>query len=325
MGRACGGLCASCQRLYDFQRGNLNFDLEKLKPVESWPQKQERLMAYFERDSQLRDILITGGALTAVGTMVGLKKIDEDHLVIGVMSGSFDETMAAFIIAIGAAASEMEVDMFFTFWATAALRDPKKKVSKGMLDRMFGWMLPKGSKRLPLSKMQMAGIGPKMIRSVMKARNVRSLEELIQDAGELGVRIHVCTMSMDVMGIKGEELIDYPNIDYVGVGSFIGMADRAASVSSCKRVIAMSRQHATKVTATELLGAEHLDDEGCQLLADFFSVFAHPIRMQLLCQLRQGRRTVSELAGLAGITVQNASQSLSISLFSLPVIMQWLL
>lgn len=74
----------------------------------------------------------------------------------------------------------------------------------------------------------------------------------------------------------------------------------------------MPRQHATKATPTELLGAEHLDDEGCQLLADFFSVFAHPIRMQLLCQLRQGRRTVSELAGLAGITVQNASQQLRI-------------
>lgn len=155
------------------------------------------------------------------------ERVDEDRLVIGVMSGNFDTTMAAFITALGAAASDMEVDMFFTFWATAALRDPKKRVSKGMLDRMFGWMLPKGSKKLPLTKMQMAGIGPPMIRSVMKSRNVRSLEDLIQDAGELGIRIHVCTMSMDVMGIKAEELIDYPHIDYVGVGSFIGMADRA--------------------------------------------------------------------------------------------------
>ena len=155
------------------------------------------------------------------------QQIDEDHLVLGVMSGNLDTTMAAFIIALGAAASDMEVDMFFTFWATAALRDPKKRVSKGMVDRMFGWMLPKGSKKLPLTKMQMAGIGPKMMRGVMKAHNVRSLEELIQDAGELGVRIHVCTMSMDVMGLKKEELIDYPHMQYVGVGSFIGMADRA--------------------------------------------------------------------------------------------------
>lgn len=61
VGRACGGLCASCQRMYDFQRGNLNFNLDKLKPKETWPEKLERLMEYFEKDSQLRDILITGG------------------------------------------------------------------------------------------------------------------------------------------------------------------------------------------------------------------------------------------------------------------------
>jgi lysine 2,3-aminomutase len=61
MGRACGGLCASCQRMYDFQGGHLNFDLDKLQPEETWPERLERLMTYFENDSQLRDILITGG------------------------------------------------------------------------------------------------------------------------------------------------------------------------------------------------------------------------------------------------------------------------
>ena len=81
---------------------------------------------------------------------------------------------------------------------------------------MFGWMLPRGTKKLPLSKMQMMGIGPKMIRSVMKMHNAQSLEELMEEAGKLGVRIHVCTMSMDVMGIKKEELIDYPHMDFVG-------------------------------------------------------------------------------------------------------------
>ncbi len=146
-----------------------------------------------------------------------------NRLSIGVMSGNLDTTMAAFIIAMGAVAYDMEVDMFFTFWATAALRDPRKSASKGLLDRMFGWMLPRSSQALPLSKMQMAGMGPKMIRSVMKARGVKSLEELMRDAAELGVRIHVCEMSMGVMGLKEEEMIDYPNLDYVGVGSFIQM------------------------------------------------------------------------------------------------------
>ena len=158
------------------------------------------------------------------------KSAGNDRLSIGVMSGNLDTTIAAFIIALGAVAYDMQVDMFFTFWATAALRDPRKSPRKGLLDRMFGWMLPRGSSALPLSKMQMAGMGPKMIRSVMKQRGVKSLEELMKDAAEYGVRIHVCEMSMGVMGLKEEEMIDYPNIDYVGVGSFIQMISESKQV-----------------------------------------------------------------------------------------------
>jgi peroxiredoxin family protein len=158
------------------------------------------------------------------------KSSGTDRLALGVMSGNLDTTIAAFIIALGATAYDMEVDMFFTFWATAALRDPKKAPRKGFLDRMFGRMLPRGSQALPLSKMQMAGIGPKMIRSVMKQRGVKSLEQLMKDAAELGVRIHVCEMSMSVMGLKPEEMIDYPGLDFVGVGSFIKMIQEAKQV-----------------------------------------------------------------------------------------------
>jgi len=151
------------------------------------------------------------------------KSAGNDRLSIGVMSGNLDTTIAAFIIALGAVAYDIEVDMFFTFWATAALRDSRKAPRKKMLDKMFGWMLPRSSQALPLSKMQMGGIGPKMIRSVMKSHGVKSLEQLMKEAGEFGVRIHVCEMSMGVMGLKEEEMIDYPNLDYVGVGSFIQM------------------------------------------------------------------------------------------------------
>jgi peroxiredoxin family protein len=146
-----------------------------------------------------------------------------DKLTLGVMSGDLDNTIAAFIIALGATAYDMEVDIFFTFWGVSALRDPKKKAKKDFLGKMFGFMLPTGSQKLPLSKMQMLGMGPPMIRSIMKKHNVKSLEELIADAGELGVRIHVCTMAMDLMGIKKEELIDYPHMDFVGVGAFVSM------------------------------------------------------------------------------------------------------
>ena len=151
----------------------------------------------------------------------------KDRLCLGVMDGDYDKTMAAFIIAIGAAAYDMEVDMFFTFWGLSALRDPKKKVKKDFLGTMFGKMLPTGGMNLPLSKMQMMGMGPKMIKAVMKKHNAKSLEELMKDAGGLGIRIHVCTMAMDVMGMKKEEMIDYPHIDYVGVGAFVGMFQEA--------------------------------------------------------------------------------------------------
>jgi len=146
-----------------------------------------------------------------------------DKLTLGVMSGDLDNTIAAFIIALGATAYDMEVDIFFTFWGVSALRDSKKKAKKDLLGKMFGIMLPNGSRKLPLSKMQMLGMGPPMIRSIMKKNNVKSLEELIADAGDLGIRIHVCTMAMGLMGIKKEELIDYPHMDFVGVGAFVAM------------------------------------------------------------------------------------------------------
>lgn len=147
----------------------------------------------------------------------------KDRLTLGVISGNLDYTIAAFIVALGATAYDMEVDLFFTFWSIAALRDPKKKPKKDFLGTMFGKMLPSSSKKLPLSKMQMLGMGPPMIRAVMKMHKAKSLEELMKDAAEFGIRIHVCEMSMDVMGFKKEEMIDYPHMDFVGVGTFVDM------------------------------------------------------------------------------------------------------
>jgi peroxiredoxin family protein len=149
----------------------------------------------------------------------------KDQISIVAFSGDLDKLLAAMIIATGARAMDTEVKMFFTFWATAMLRDPKKTgKGKDFMSKMFGFMLPKGSSALKLSKMNMCGMGTSMLKKLMKKKRVASLEELLATAAELGVEINVCEMSMDLMGFKREEMIDYPYLKYVGVGSYLSDA-----------------------------------------------------------------------------------------------------
>lgn len=126
-----------------------------------------------------------------------------------VFSQDMDKAMASFIIASGAAAMGKKVTLFFTFWGLNILRkENSPAVKKDFLEKMFGWMMPKGVNKLPISNMNMAGMGPKMIKHVMKKKNVDSLDLLIKNAMDAGVNIVACAMSMDIMGIKEEELID---------------------------------------------------------------------------------------------------------------------
>lgn len=143
-----------------------------------------------------------------------------------VFDGDLDKAIASFIIANGAAAMGNKVNMFFTFWGLNVLRKNEKVlVKKDFISKMFGMMMPRGSKKLKLSKMNMMGIGSKMIRMVMKKQNVYSLEELIKQAREAGVRMVACQMSMDVMGIKEEELID--GVEIGGVATMLADNDRS--------------------------------------------------------------------------------------------------
>jgi len=150
----------------------------------------------------------------------------KDQISIIAFSGDLDKLLAAMIIATGARAMDTEVKMFFTFWATAMLRDKNKSPKgKDFMSKMFGWMLPKGSTKVKLSKLNMCGMGTEMLKGLMKKKGVSSLEDLLAIAGELGVEINVCEMSMDLMGFKRKEMIDYPNLHYVGVGSYLADAD----------------------------------------------------------------------------------------------------
>lgn len=148
----------------------------------------------------------------------------KENKTLVVFSGDLDKAIASFIIANGAASMGRKVTMFFTFWGLNILRKPKRvSVKKGFMDSMFGMMMPRGSKKLKLSNMNMLGMGGKMIRMVMKNKNISSLEELIKAAIDSGVEIIACQMSMDVMGLKAEELIDGVKIG--GVGYYLGEAE----------------------------------------------------------------------------------------------------
>ncbi|MBE6997768.1 MAG: hypothetical protein E7427_06315 [Ruminococcaceae bacterium] len=143
-----------------------------------------------------------------------------------VFSGDLDRTIAAFIMANGAAAMGRRVTMFFTFWGLNILRRPEKvRTGKNLIETMFGIMMPRGTKQLGLSRMNMGGAGAKMIRRIMKEKGISSLEELIDSAKAHGVRMVACQMSMDIMGIRREELID--GVELGGVSTFLGSGEES--------------------------------------------------------------------------------------------------
>lgn len=175
-------------------------------------------------------VIRKGGA----GTMASARPLG-DATVTGpgknsfvVFSGDLDKVLASMIIANGALAMGEQVSMFFTFWGLNALRrEQPPKRQKKMMDRMFGMMMPSGANSLPLSTMNMAGMGPVMIKNVMKQHNVPSLPELIASAQAGGARLIGCTMTMDLLGIAHSDLID--GVELGGVATFLGEASESTT------------------------------------------------------------------------------------------------
>ena len=154
--------------------------------------------------------------------------MDTSKKTIILFSGDFDKVMAAFIIANGAAAMGDDVTIFATFWGLNIFRKTEKVQSaakKSTLQSMFGKMMPKGTGKLGLSKMNFAGLGAPMMKKVMKGAGAMSLEDLVDSAREQGVKFIACTLSMDILGFKEEEMID--GLEYAGVASYLGEADEA--------------------------------------------------------------------------------------------------
>lgn len=149
----------------------------------------------------------------------------EDRLAMVVFSGDLDKAIAAFIIATGAASMGLEVSMFFTFWGISAVKKQKVFSGKNLLEQGFTAMLPGKLGELGLSQMNFFGAGAQIIRNLMKQHDVASPEELFAMARELGVRMVVCDMSRELLGIKDEELVD--GLETGGVATFLGDAARA--------------------------------------------------------------------------------------------------
>jgi len=167
-----------------------------------------------------------GAPLEKVAPAAGACRQGMDKKTMVVFSGDLDRVLASFIIANGAASMGSAVTMFFTFWGLNALRKPGPQArGKAVLDWMFGLMMPAGARKLALSKLHMLGMGTALMKHVMRSKRVDSLPDLMKQAREAGVKLVACTMSMDVMGIRKEELID--GVEYGGVAAFLGESEGA--------------------------------------------------------------------------------------------------
>jgi len=191
------------------------------RDIDAWCKSTGNLII----SKQMHDGIVTA-RVKKMQSKIPTHTISKNENTFVVFSGDMDRVMAAFIMANGATAMKRKVNMFFTFWGLNAIRKKDANpVKKDVLSKMFGMMLPNGASKLKLSKLNMGGIGTSMMKHVMKKKGVDSLEKLIQDAQHSGVRLVACQMSMDVMGITKDELID--GIEFGGVATFLSDAENS--------------------------------------------------------------------------------------------------
>lgn len=201
------------------------------RDVEAWCRRTGNTLLKTEKNKKENIVFLQKGtgkknSNGLVQTNSVLPQVANDGKTIIVFSGDMDKVLASFIIANGALAMGRHVTMFFTFWGLNVLRKTEKQnIKKPLIDAMFGKMMPQGINKLKLSKMHMGGMGTAMMKKVMNDKNIDSLEALIKKAMDNGVKMIACTMSMDVMGITKEELID--GVEYAGVGTYLGDAEES--------------------------------------------------------------------------------------------------
>ena len=195
------------------------------KDIKSWCEKTNNTLLKSEFDKKNKNLIaVIQKGIKRKENTTPIEASNKNGATLVVFSGDFDKAIASFIIATGAASMGKEVTMFFTFWGLNILKKKGKgKVNKDTMEKMFDVMLPSHAGKLPLSQMNMMGMGPAMIKQIMKKHNVDDLETLIANAINMGVRVVACAMSMELMGIKKEEFID--GVEIGGVASYLGAAD----------------------------------------------------------------------------------------------------
>lgn len=236
IGLQCPGpLLATNKKAAELAEGALmevsSSDLGYSKDVKAWCERTGNKLIDVKIEAGIVKATIQKGSgareVAVACSPQGVKITPKDNKTIVVFSNDIDKVMASLIIANGAIAMGKKVTLFFTFWGLSVLRKQNApKVKKGLLDKMFGMMLPKGVRGLnSISKMNMMGMGAQMIKKVMKDKNVSTIEELLKSLMDGGAKLIACRMSMDVMGIHEEEIID--GVEFGGVGAYLGESEDA--------------------------------------------------------------------------------------------------
>lgn len=205
-------------------------DLGFARDVEAWAKSTgNRLLSLEAKAGEITAVVQKGTAAVAAtpaSETQAQKHTKGEDLTMVVFSGELDKAIAAFIIANGFASMGQQATLFFTFWGLNILKKPKAPATKKtFIEKMFGWMLPRGANKLKLSQMNMGGAGTAMIKGIMQKHNVDSLPEMIKTAQANGVKLLACQMSMELMGIRQEELID--GVELAGVATMAAAASNS--------------------------------------------------------------------------------------------------
>ncbi|MCF7792290.1 MAG: FAD-dependent oxidoreductase [Victivallales bacterium] len=200
-------------------------DMGFIRDITSWCNSTGNKLLNITKENEKIEALIQKGKAEVAKNTVDKELQKQTSIVL--FSNDLDKAIAAMIIASGFASLGHKVSIFFTFWGINVLRkDNPPALKKNLISKMFGFMMPKGPKKLALSKMHMMGLGTGMMKHVMKMKNINSLPELMQNAQELGVKFLACEMAMNMMGIKEEELID--NVERAGVANFAELSEKSS-------------------------------------------------------------------------------------------------